>query len=75
MPRPQNADKAKDFKGTMKTLIKSLKPYYVHIIVITILSILGTLFTIVGPKILGNATTELYSGIIKNTRDKWNRFH
>ncbi len=65
MPRPQNADKAKDFKGTMKTLIKSLKPYYVHIIVITILSILGTLFTIVGPKILGNATTELYSGIIK----------
>ena len=65
MPRPQNTDKAKDFKGTMKTLIKSLKPYYVHIIVITILSILGTLFTIVGPKILGNATTELYSGIIK----------
>lgn len=65
MPRPQNTDKAKDFKNTMKTLIKSLKPYYVHIIVITILSILGTLFTIVGPKILGNATTELYSGIIK----------
>ena len=65
MPRPQNTDKAKDFKGTMKTLIKSLKPDYVHIIVITILSILGTLFTIVGPKILGNATTELYSGIIK----------
>ena len=65
MPRPQNTDKAKDFKGTMKTLIKSLKPYYVYIIVITILSILGTLFTIVGPKILGNATTELYSGIIK----------
>lgn len=65
MPRPQNTDKAKDFKGTMKTLIKSLKPYYLHIIVITILSILGTLFTIVGPKILGNATTELYSGIIK----------
>lgn len=65
MPRPQNTDKAKDFKGTMKTLIKSLKPYYVHIIVITVLSILGTLFTIVGPKILGNATTELYSGIIK----------
>lgn len=65
MPRPQNTDKVKDFKGTMKTLIKSLKPYYVHIIVITILSILGTLFTIVGPKILGNATTELYSGIIK----------
>lgn len=65
MPRPQNTDKVKDFKGTMKTLIKSLKPYYVHIIVITVLSILGTLFTIVGPKILGNATTELYSGIIK----------
>ena len=66
MPKPNknNVEKPKDFKKTFNKLLKSLKPYYVHIIVITILSILGTVFTIVGPKILGNATTELYNGIV-----------
>ncbi len=56
--------KPKNLKLTFKKLIKDLRPYYIHIIIITIFSILSTLFTIVGPKVLGNATTELYNGII-----------
>lgn len=68
MPRRTNSEKPKELKKTFKTLLKTLKPYYIHIIVITIFSILGTIFTIVGPKILGNATTELYNGIINKIR-------
>ena len=58
-------EKAKDFKGTVKKLIKSyLAPYKWQIIVVLIFAIGSTIFSIVGPKILGNATTEIYNGLI-----------
>ena len=57
-------DKPKDFTSSLKKLISSLKPYKAKIIVVFMFSILSTLFTIVGPKVLGNATTELYNGIV-----------
>ena len=58
-------EKAKDFKGTVKKLIKSyLKPYKWQIIIVLIFAVGSTIFSIVGPKILGNATTEIYNGII-----------
>lgn len=57
-------DKPKDFTSSLKRLISSLKPYKAKIIVVFMFSILSTLFTIVGPKVLGNATTELYNGVI-----------
>ncbi len=57
-------EKAKDAKGTIKKLVKSLKRYYPLLIVIFIFSVLGTIFTIVGPKVLGNATTEVFNGLI-----------
>jgi len=60
----ENESKAKDFKGTVKRLVKDLKPYYVQIILISICSVLSVVFTIVGPKVLGNATTELFNGIV-----------
>ena len=57
-------DKPKDFTSSLKKLISSLKPYKAKIMIVFMFSILSTLFTIVGPKVLGNATTELYNGIV-----------
>ncbi len=57
-------EKAQDAKGTIKKLVKSLKRYYPLLIVIFVFSVLGTIFTIVGPKVLGNATTEVFNGLI-----------
>ena len=59
-----SVEKAKDFKGTLKKLFKSMSKYKVQLIVIFIFAIASTIFSIVGPKILGNATTELFNGII-----------
>ncbi len=56
--------KARDFKGTLRKLISYLAPYRVKILVVFALAIGSTAFSIVGPKILGNATTELFNGIL-----------
>lgn len=61
---PFTAEKAKDFKKTSKRLIKSLYIYKVRLIIIFSLAIASTIFMVVGPKILGNVTTELFNGII-----------
>ena len=65
-PRPgQTLEKAKDFKGTTKKLIKNyLSKYKIGIIVVLIFAVGSTIFSIVGPKILGNATTEIFNGLI-----------
>lgn len=60
-----NNTKPKNFTTSLKKLIKSLFPYKKGIIIVFIFSILSTLFTIVGPKVLGNATTELYNGVVR----------
>ena len=58
-------EKPKDFKKTTKKLINSyLSKYKVAIIVVILFAIGSTIFTIVGPKILGNATTEIFNGIV-----------
>ena len=56
--------KPKDFKKAMKKLLSYLKPYRLSLIVVVIFAILSSIFSIVGPKILGNATTEIYTGIM-----------
>ncbi len=57
--------KSKNFKKTTKKLINSyLAKYKIAIIIVIIFAIGSTIFTIVGPKILGNATTEIYNGLI-----------
>lgn len=56
--------KARDFKGTLRKLISYLAPYRAKIVVVFLLAIGSTAFAIVGPKILGNATTELFNGIL-----------
>lgn len=57
------AEKAKDFKGTMKKLIGYLKPYHLNIIVAFIFTAFSVVFMVIGPKILGNATTEIANGL------------
>lgn len=57
--------KVKDFKGTTKKLIKGyLGKYKIKLLIVAIFAIASTIFTIVGPKVLGNATTEIYNGMI-----------
>lgn len=58
-------EKAKNFKGTFKKLLGYLAKFKFMIIVVIICAILSTIFNIVGPKILGNITTEIYSGVMK----------
>lgn len=57
-------EKAKDFKGTMKKLLQHLKPYKIAMIFVVIFAIGSAAFNIVGPKILGNATTEIFEGLV-----------
>jgi len=56
--------KARDFKGTMAKLIAYLGQYRLSVIVVFIFAIASTAANIVGPKILGNATTKLFEGVI-----------
>ena len=56
--------KAKNFKGSMRKLLKYLLVYKFSIILVVIFAIGSTVFSIVGPKILGNATTEIFNGIL-----------
>lgn len=61
----RTVEKAKDFKGTTKKLIKNyLSKYKIGIIIVLIFAIGSTIFSIVGPKILGNATTEIFNGLV-----------
>ena len=66
-PGPGRApiEKANDFKGTTKKLIKNyLSEYKIALIIVMVFAIGSTIFSIVGPKILGNATTEIFNGIV-----------
>lgn len=56
--------KAKDFKGTLKRLLSYLKPQRINFILVFIFAIFSTIFTIVGPKISGEATTKLVEGLM-----------
>ena len=57
-------EKAKDFKGTIKKLMVYLGNYKFAILFVIIFAIGSTVFTIVGPKILGDATTEIFKGLV-----------
>jgi len=57
-------EQAKDFKKTVKELLSYLKDYKVGIAFVIIFAIASTIFTIIGPKILGNITTEIFNGLM-----------
>ena len=57
-------EKAKDFKGTMKKLMAYMGSYKIAILFVMLFAVGGTAFNIIGPKILGNATTEIFNGLV-----------
>ena len=59
-----SGEKAKDFKGTLKKLLAYLKPHRVAVTFVVIFAIASTVFNIVGPKILGQATTKIFEGVM-----------
>ena len=59
-----SAEKAKDFKTAMKRLLNYMKRYRLQLAVMMIFAVGSTIFNIVGPKVLGKATTKLYEGLV-----------
>jgi len=57
-------EKARDFKGTMRKLIQYLGSYKISILIVMLFAIGSTIFMIAGPKILGEATTKLFEGVM-----------
>ena len=68
----RGGEKAKDFSGAMKKLLKYMERYKFRLLIMILFAIAGTVFAIVGPKILGKATTELFSGLVKGAGNRWN---
>jgi len=58
-------EKAKDLKGTLRKLWDRLSVYKISIFIVVIFAIGSTIFSILGPKILGKATTEIFSGLMR----------
>ncbi len=66
MGRP--IEKAKNFRGSFRRLLRYLKPYKYQILAVVMLAILSTVFSIFAPKIMGKATTKLFEGILLKLR-------
>ena len=68
MAGPRNrmmpGEKAKDFKGTMGKLLTYLKKFLPSIVLVLVCAAASTVFSIFGPKVLGQATTKLFEGLI-----------
>lgn len=60
----QKTEKAKNFKGTMLHLAGYLKHYKVSVIIVILFACCSSVFSIVGPKVLGKATTKLFEGLM-----------
>lgn len=58
-------EKPKNFKGTLKKLGSYLSKFKWMLVIVVVCAIISTIFNIVGPKILGNITTEIYAGVMK----------
>ncbi len=63
-PMGMGGEKAKDFSGSIKKILRYMSKYKVRLILVAIAAMAGTIFNIVGPKILGKATTELFNGLV-----------
>lgn len=61
-------EKPKDFKKAMKGLGGYLARYKFRIVLVILFAIGGTVFNILGPKILGNATTEIFEGLVRKVK-------
>lgn len=63
-------EKPKDFRKSFKELASYMMRYKFRLLIMVACAILGTIFTIVGPKILGQATTELFNGLVRKVQEK-----
>lgn len=68
----RGGEKARDFKGTIKKLIKYINVYKIAVIIVFIFASASAAFSIVGPKILGKATTKLFEGLMNKISGKGN---
>ena len=57
-------EKAKDFKGTTRKILSYIGKYKIAIVLVMICAVAGTVFNIVGPKVLSKATTEIFNGLV-----------
>lgn len=64
MGRMMKGEKAKDFKGTLKKLIQYLGQFKYMILAVMIFAFMSTIFSIIGPKIMGDATQVIYEGVM-----------
>ena len=60
-------EKAKNFKGTLKRLLRYLKPFKVNLLIVLIFAVASTVFTIASPKVQGNAINKLTDGYMART--------
>jgi ATP-binding cassette subfamily B protein len=60
-----SVEKAKDFKGSIKKLIKYIGRYKIAVFIVMLCAGISTVFSVIGPKILGKATTELAQGLMR----------
>lgn len=65
-PSMGSGEKAKNFKGTVKKLLKYMGKYKFRVLIVMIFAVLSTIFNIIGPKILGNVTTILAEGLMSS---------
>ncbi|MBN2618393.1 MAG: ABC transporter ATP-binding protein [Spirochaetales bacterium] len=66
--RGMSGEKAKNFKGTMSRLAGYMSKYKIKIIVVIFFAISSTASMIIGPKIMGNATTTLFTGLLQKLK-------
>ena len=59
-----NGEKAKNFKGSISKLMQYIGRYKIAILAVMIMAAASTVFTVIGPKVLGKATTEIFNGLI-----------
>jgi len=59
--------KAKNFKGTLNRLLGYLRPHRSALVVVVVAGAIGTVFGVVGPKVLGLATTKIFEGYLAKT--------
>lgn len=63
-PRKMKDGKVKNTKRTMKNMMGLLKPYRIRFIIVLIFALASTIFSVIGPKIMGNATSVLFEGLM-----------
>jgi ATP-binding cassette subfamily B protein len=57
-------EKAKDFRGTLRRLLDYLKPHRMKLVITSLAAVVGTIFVIISPKVMGLATTKIFEGFL-----------